>query len=619
MAEFGARATELSGPSQAGAAPLQPVQGAVSTFDTSWLNGAAKALTGFLSKPEVDPMAKASNYYVREQTKLAQLRDLEEITPKEFEKRRRILFNQTVSTYGPELGEAAVYESVSKIYNAGKAASGTDDDQNQSNNLKKAQDEMFNEAVKMGMADPAWANDPGKYQQAIQIMQKYKVNEMQIKNQRESADEMRKQAAEKRQGVLDDRETIKYERAEFARQTGLNAATTLGDTTQLLINDAVAKIAANPDSHQATLAETMMRFGQLKNLTMASLADNPEMQSSFRGMATEMETLIRESVDPNKTSQFGASEINLKVQAAQLALGKNQPDIYEAAAITTYLGSSASGTAWFNIIGADIVTSLANGQKGKPSEVIRSGKVDAQKQMNEASNRVFAQATAGKDVTPNELKGATISVNSQLKELGEVQGYDRQPLSEALKLMAGPSVAAMIKNGSLDKDAFAAAHAGPYRELVRRDLYNRAQSSFNTAIAQGTTADAQIPLSTVLKMEVDEAGNMKAVPNFNSATFNNVAGAERQAYYTLSKLNKNMGDFGAILRIEAHRMGRTDYAKVLEEHGGEFFPSMFLTKEREEAARAKGFKFVGVDTTDKRSYVPINDGAKNGTNSTNKQ
>ena len=116
MAEFGARATELSGPSTAGAQALAPVQRDPITFDTNLLRGAGKILEG-LMKPSVDQSAKdIEDRYAAGLSNLTQAVETGAIAPGEFERRRVQLFKDVSVQAGGKYGIGTVYKRLGKFH-----------------------------------------------------------------------------------------------------------------------------------------------------------------------------------------------------------------------------------------------------------------------------------------------------------------------------------------------------------------------------------------------------------------------------------------------------------------------------------------------------------------------
>ena len=614
MAEFGVKATELSGPSMAGAQALQPVQKDAVTFDTSWMDNAARAVgTFFADKPKVNPMTMAENFYADGMNKLEQQRDMGDITPEAYDKKRRSMFSKTVSAFGPELGHAAVSGAIGKLYSSMKEASGVSDDVDRSKLIAKAQDELFAKGVAEGVIPASFASDPQTYQMAINVMQDRVMDDERIKRKSEALKMQREQNADFRAGSKFDREQVEIERADTGRNLSISMAGSMGDMVEMLIAKGQADIKAGRP-HEEVLAEVNLALQKQTEMGAASLVDFQAGAQSFKSTASAMQTLITNALDPTKLEQYGAAGIKLQVIGAQQAQISREPGMLEVAGMVNFLGPSAAGNVAVNIYGAKIATALFEGSQGKASSMIKAGDVAPQKFMNERTDQIFKEAKSGGAKDAQAVKSATEHVNSVLRGIGEIKDYDKVNLSEALKTLSGTSMKAMVEAGSVDQAALMAARV-PYEAYVQKDLYARGLSMFNQGITLGGgrgRSGEEVSLQSQISISANEDGSMKVTPQFSEGAFKNDPGAQQRALVAVSQLNKNLGDFSTMLRIEAHSMGRTDYPKFLEEYGSKIFPNMFVSKDDVEKYKAAGYDWNGGDPAKSTSWIRRTDGNKSG-------
>ena len=608
MAEFGVRATELSGPSTAGAQALAPVQRDPITFDTNLLRGAGKILEG-LMKPSVDESTKdIEDRYAAGLSNLTQAVETGAIAPGEFERRRVQLFKDVSVQAGGKYGIGTVYKRLGKFHKETEDASGVSENQARAKMITEAEDKMMATGIAEGYFTPEFIRDPAARQMALNIMQDKVYTDDMIKRKQAQTDERWKGVERERGLRKDERDNKDYQRKELAREFLLSNSDTFTSSFGLFINQGQARIARGEDP-KVILQEFNSMMATQGNGMIAAMSDSPEAQASFKNMQQALMTMGNDALDPTKLAAFDKGTLDIMLTAAKQSLATNNPDMLQMTGVIGLLGPSAASNAAVNMHSATIVQNLWESRSGKAVSTVRAGAVEPQKAMNKVVADTFEKMKAG-GATKEAVAEATNYVNGVMRGLGESKPSDNANLTEALKTMSGTAMAQMVQNGTVDREALMAARVS-YEQYVQKDLYNRGKQFFNTPVqlaGRGGRAGETVSVQSQSQLVADEAGNLKVVPHFRNDAFKNDPGAQQSALIAISQLNKNLGDFGVMLRIEAHSMGRTDYAAVLEEYGTQIFPNMFVSKEALKEANAKGFDWNGGDPSLKQSWVRRNDG-----------
>lgn len=608
MAEFGVRATELSGPSMAGAQPLQPVQKDALTFDTGWIQGASKIVQGLMKPAEDQSVKDIEDKYAEGVANLTQLAEQGEISPTEFERRRVALFRNVSVTAGGKYGIAKVYQRLGKFNKDIEEASGINENQARAKFLTEAEDKMIAQGITDGLFSPADIKTPEQRAKVLSVIQDKAVKDDLIRRQKDTTELQWKKLEEERKLRKDEIEQRDQQRKEASRSFLINNTDTYNSSMMLMLKNGQERIAQGEDP-KIVYQEAVAKLGAQGNQMLAGMVDSPENQALFRSMQQSLMTFSQDALDPTKLAAFDTATLNIMTTAAKSIMLSDNPDMLQVKTIVDVLGPSAASNVAVNTHAATLVTNLVQAGKGQAVSTVRAGDIAPQRTMNKVSDDLFAKAKTG-TVPKEAVEQVTKYNNGVLRAIGESKSSDGANLSEALKVMGGKSMAAMIQNGTVDREAFMSARV-TYEEYIQKDLYNRGKQYFNTPVqlaGRGGRPGETIPIQSQISLEADEAGNLKAVPHFRADAFKNDRGAQQSAFVSISQLNKNLGDFSEMLRIESHSMGRTDYAKVLEEYGEKMFPNMFVSKETRDKASASGYDWNGGDPSKQSSWVRRDNG-----------
>lgn len=608
MAEFGVRATELSGPSMAGAQALQPVQKDALTFDTGWIQGATKVVQGLLKPAEDQSVKDIEDKYAQGVSDLTQMVEQGHISPSEFERRRVGLFREVSVTAGQKYGIANVYQRLGKFNKDIEEGSGINENQKRAAAITEAEDKVLAQGIAEGYFTPEFIQKPETRQMALGIIQDKVMADDMIKRQQMRVEAGYKKIEMERGLRKDERDNRDYQRKELSREFLINNADTYNKSMTLLIQEGQERIRKGEDP-KLVYQEFQASMTNQGNGLLAGMVDSPENQATFRQMQQMVSQFGQDALDPTKIASFDTARLNIMTTAAQQAMLSGNSDMLQVKTIVDVLGASAASNVAVNTHAATLVTNLVQANKGQAVSTVRAGDIAPQRVMNTEMDRVFENAKNG-TATKEHIDQMTKYGNGVMRALGESKSSDGANLSEALKTMSGKGMAAMVQNGTVDREALMSARV-VYENYIQKDLYNRGKNFFSTPIqlaGRGGRPGETVPVQSQISLEADEAGNLKAVPHFRNDAFKNDPGAQQSALVTISQLNKNLGDFGVMLRIEAHSMGRTDYAKVLEEYGSKMFPNMFVDKATLDKASASGYDWNGGDPSKQESWVRRDNG-----------
>ena len=141
MAEFGVRATELSGPSAAGSTPLQPVQPPSQRLDGNWLDFIRPVASMFTGTGS-DKLQLAVNEYSQGLNKLNQLVLTGQAGSTEVDRKRRELWSSIQTKYA-DVPAAQLQQALDKQFDSAKQASGLDIEIDRAKDLRKREDDQI--------------------------------------------------------------------------------------------------------------------------------------------------------------------------------------------------------------------------------------------------------------------------------------------------------------------------------------------------------------------------------------------------------------------------------------------------------------------------------------------
>ena len=171
MADFGVRATELSGPSAAGSAPLQAVQPPSQKFDSSLLDLVRPLAKEFMqNNSEQERLNLAVNEYSQQLNNINQASITGQMSSNEADRRRREAWSVVQTKYG-DVPAAQLQQALHKQFTTAKDASGIDQEMERAKQMRQREDDLVFEGVKLGIYDARFASNPDTRDMAVDMMQ----------------------------------------------------------------------------------------------------------------------------------------------------------------------------------------------------------------------------------------------------------------------------------------------------------------------------------------------------------------------------------------------------------------------------------------------------------------
>lgn len=609
MAEFGARATELSGPSAAGAQVLAPVQKDPLTFNTSWLAGAGNAIETFLKgTPAVDPSrADIEDRYAKRVSEFQQALDQGFISPSQFAAKRASLFSEITISAGEKWGTGLVYQRLGKLHSATADASGVSEAERQAKAVTDARTKLVTDAVAQGIVPAHVAESVGDQDKLLAIMQDIAVNDEKIKRQTALTDAQIKMNGETRAAAKDARDRVDYQRNQDALSYLSQQAPAAGEAAQLMLDTATEAINKGGDP-KFILADSLNSLNKMEQRMMQSLTYSKDAQASVKASFDGYRQLVKDGLDPTKIAERDAANQKIRLLTLNKGMMDKDPALANIAASAQLLGPNVINTMVSTSIAADFIAA----RKNQPSPSVLSGDTFTQTQLNKVFNVNMKAAKSGEPIPKERLNQTAEGMNSVFKALGKVTPDQGLNISKGLELMASPATAELLKRGAVDPDSWTAAMS-TYRNYVQKDMYEKAIQAFAAPIqvpgANGNPSLA-IPLASQIKLTADSSGNIQVQPEFTHSVFTATAEGRRAAIMRMAQIRSQLAGVSMILRIESHAAGTSDYNDFLEKNGATMFPDIYTTPAELKKIEATGYRWNGGPKHLPSSYTRIDNGNK---------
>lgn len=609
MAEFGAKATELSGPSMAGAQALAPVQNDPLTFNTSWLSSAGNAIEGWIKgTPAVDPSrADIEDRYAKRVSELQQATDQGFLSPSQFAAKRAALFSEITISAGEKWGTGVVYQRLGKLHSATADASGVSEAERQAKAITDARNQLITDGVKKGIVPPHVAASVGDQDRVIALMQDIAVNDEKIQRAQAATDAQFRMTAETRAADKDARERIDHQRNEDTMKYLSNQAPATQEATQLLLDTGIEAINKGGDP-KFILQDSLNSLNKMEQSMMQSLMYSKDAQAAAKASFDGYRQLIKDGFDPTKIAERDGANQKIRLLGLSQGMMNKDPALANIAASAQLLGPNVVNSMVSTSIAADFIAA----RKNEPSPSVLKGDMVTQGQLNKVFNDNMKAAKQGENIPKERLNQTAEGMNSVFKALGKVTPDQGLNISKGLELMASPATAELLKRGAVDPDSWTQAMS-TYKNYVQKDMYEKAIQAFATPIqvpgANGSPSLA-IPLASQIKLTADSSGNIQVQPDFNHSAFTATPEGRRAADMRMAQIRSQLAGVSMILRIESHAAGTSDYNDYLEKNGSVMFPDLYTTPAELKKIEATGYRWNGGPKHLPTSYTRIDNGTK---------
>lgn len=612
MAEFGVRATELSGPSAAGSTPLQPVQPPSQRLDGNWLDF-IRPVASMFTETGNDRLQLAVNEYSQELNKLNQLSVTGQAGSTDIERRRRELWSSIQTKYA-DVPAAQLQQALNKQFDSAKQASGLDMEIERAKDLRKREDDLVHEGVKLGLYDMNFANNSQTREVALNFMQTYNDTQRQLEATAKAYERTRKMVEDGQKDVQFQNSQAKLQLERDAQGFFQRNLSNYGEVIGQLTNTLVEDVKSGRLTGEDAILRLQMNVNKFKAQGMTALAAAPELQTKLTQYIDAMVDNAKYQMDPKNITEFTKERNGLeiaKIQQAMLASGQTGNMLGTLAALRNTVGDNAL----LSVSGLEVTNAVMShftklGQTGTTS-IVQDGNKEPQKVVFGAINKATTALISGTSTNPQQdLQAVELNTKAIIKDLGRIRLEDPVKLTETVNFLSGPSVKYLIEQKKLSpSDMMEAGEV--YKTLYRRELMASISQMLNARVERGPLkgyAGGDIPLSQLIDFNVDDAGTVTVVPKWDERDFNKSTASQMRALQELRDINRQLAPINTAIKIGAHLEGRTDYKKFFEENASLFFPTFIPNKKFIDEQAKAGYKYLGGNRYNPRNWVKTGGG-----------
>lgn len=606
MADFGVRATELSGPSSAGSAPLQAVQPQSQKFNMGFLDGVG-AVVGELIKGDAKTsrIDMAVNDYSEQLNKINQASITGQMSSSEADRKRREVWSTTQTKYG-DVPAAALQQALDKQFKAASGASGIDDEMTRAKEMRKREDDMVFEGAKLGIYDVKFATNPDTRDMALDMMQTYYDNTRKLEMAGKQYERSRQMVenGQKDMKFQQDQDKLKLERA--AKDFFQNNSTKYGDVVSSLTSNMVEKVRSGELKGEDAIFQIQAQVNSFRGQANAALTYDSGSQARLNQYLDSLVENAKYQMDPKNITEFTKERNSLAVAKRQAALMSQEDFTTTLSAFRGLIGD----TAFSQVAGLEVSTKLL-GNFSKVAAtgnttVVQDGDKNVQKitygSINKAVDTIKSGATLD---AGTELADVEKHTKAIIQNMGTIRDNNPVKLTETVNFLAGPSVKYLIEQKKLSPvDMMEAGEV--YKTLYRGQLMGTVSQMLSTKVEQGPMkgyAGGNVPIAQLVDFNVDDNGVVAMVPKWDDKDFNKSYAAQVRATTELRDINKQMSSINTAIKVGAHMEGRTDYKKYFEENASLFLPTFMPDKKFIEEQAQKGYKYLGGNRYNPRNWV----------------
>ena len=606
MADFGVRATELSGPSSAGSAPLQAVQPQSQKFNMGFLDGVG-AVVGELIKGDAKTsrIDMAVNDYSEQLNKINQASITGQMSSSEADRKRREVWSTTQTKYG-DVPAAALQQALDKQFKAASGASGIDDEMTRAKEMRKREDDLVFEGAKLGIYDVKFASNPDTREMALDMMQTYNDNQRKLEMAGKQYERSRQMVenGQKDMKFQQDQDKLKLERA--AKDFFQNNSTKYGDVVGSLTANLVDKVRSGQMQGEDAIFQIQAQVNSFRGQANAALTHDTASQSRLNQYLDSLVDNAKYQMDPKNITEFTKERNALAVAKRQAALMQQDDFTTTLSAFRGLIGD----TAFSQVAGLEVSTKLL-GNFSKvaatgTTTVVQDGDKNVQKitygSINKAVDSIRSGAVLDATMETSDVEKHTKAI---IQDMGKIRENNPVKLTETVNFLAGPSVKYLIEQKKLSPvDMMEAGEV--YKTLYRGQLMGTVSQMLSTKVEQGPMkgyAGGNVPIAQLVDFNVDDNGVVNMVPKWDDKDFNKSYAAQVRATTELRDINKQMSAINTAIKVGAHMEGRTDYKKYFEENASLFLPTFMPDKKFIEEQAQKGYKYLGGNRYNPRNWV----------------
>ena len=606
MAEFGARATELSGPSSAGSSPLQAVQPPSRKFDMSWLDGVGAVLGEVMKgNDKTSRLDTAVNDYSEQLNKINQASITGQMSASEADRQRRQAWSSTQTKYG-DVPAATLQQALDKQFKAASGASGIDDEMSRAKEMRKREDDLVFEGAKLGIYDVKFASNPDTREMALDMMQTYNDNQRQLEMAGKEYKTKREAVENGQKDMLFDQNQAKIKLEQAAKDFFQKNSSKYGDVVGSLTSNLVDQVRSGQMKGEDAIFQIQSQVNAFRGQANAALTHDTASQSRLNQYLDSLVENAKYQMEPKNITEFTKERNALAISQRQAALMSSEDYTTTLAAFRGLVGD----TAFSQVAGLEVSTKLlSNFSKVAATgttTVVQEGDLNVQKIAYGAIDKAVDTIRAGAAPdTPQALAEVEKHTKAIIQDMGKIRENSPVKLTKTVNFLAGPSVKYLIEQKKLSPaDLMEAGEV--YKTLYRGQLMGTISQVLNTKVEQGPMkgyAGGDVPIAQLVDFNVDENGVVSLIPKWDDKDFNNSYAAQVRAVTNLREINSQMSSINTAIKMGAHMEGRTDYKKYFEENASLFLPTFMPDKKFIEEQAQKGYKYIGGNRYNPRNWV----------------
>lgn len=606
MAEFGVQATELSGPSSAGSAPLQPVQPPSQKFDGNWLDFVRPIAKEFMqSNSGQDKLNQAVNEYSQRLNTINQASITGQMSASEADRRRREAWSTTQTKYG-DVPAAQLQQAFQKQFTAAKEASGIDVEMDRAKQMRQREDDLVFDGVKLGIYDARFASNPDTRDMALDMMQTYHAQERELKNASQRYEQTRKMVEDGQKDMTfqDNQNKMALERS--AKDFFQKNSTKYGEVVSQLTNDLVDKVRSGQVNGEEAIFQLQQQVNAFRGQANTALTYDTASQTRLNQYLDSLVDNAKFQMDPKNITEFTKERNALAIAKRQAALMAKEDYTTTLSAFRGLIGD----TAFSQVAGLEVSTSLlGNFSKVAAtgvSTMVQEGNKEAQKVMYGSINKTVDSIKSGSALDPKtELADVEKHTKALIQDMGRIRENNPVKLTQTVDFLAGPAVKYLIEQKKiLPSDMMEAGEV--YKSLYRGQLMGTVSQMLNSRVERGPMkgyAGGDVPISQIVDFQVDDNGSVTMIPKWDDKDFNKSTAAQMRAVQEVRDINRQMSAINTAIKVGAHMEGRTDYKQYFEENGSLFLPTFIPDKKFIEEQAKNGYKYLGGNRYNPRNWV----------------
>lgn len=612
MADFGVRATELSGPSAAGSAPLQAVQPQSQKFNMGFLDGVGAVVGEFMKGNDKPTRIEAAvNEYSQQLNNINQAAITGQMSATEADRKRREVWSTTQTKYG-DVPAAQLQQAFKKQFDAAGEASGINTEMERAKQMRQREDDLTFEGVKLGIYDAKFASNPETRDMALDVMQSYYAQERELKMAGQKYERTRQMVENGQKDLTFQQNQDKLKLEKAAKDFFQTNSTKYGDVVSSLTTNLVEQVRSGNMQGEDALFQLQSQVNAFRGQANAALTNDPGSQARLNQYLDSLVENAKYQMDPKNITEFTKERNNLAVAKRQAALMSQEDFTTTLSAFRGLIGD----TAFSQVAGLEVSTKLLGNFSKVASTgtttVVQEGDKNVQRITYGAINKAVDSIRAGAAVdSTQELGDVEKHTKAVIQDMGKIRDNNPVKLTETVNFLAGPSVKYLIEQKKLSPvDMMEAGEV--YKTLYRGQLMGTVSQMLNARVEQGPMkgyAGGNVPIAQLVDFNVDDNGVVSMVPKWDDKDFNKSYAAQVRATTELRDINKQMSSINTAIKMGAHMEGRTDYKKYFEENASLFLPTFMPDKKFIEEQAQKGYKYLGGNRYNPRNWVKT--GGKN--------